>query len=77
MLSRSVLCQSGSHGISDDLFVLTTVPANVTAGIGLPAALSVVKREPQRLCLVWIDERSGVVTKLGYAIQLFLTLSES
>ena len=34
------------------------------------ACCSVVKRAPQCLCLVWIDERSGVVTPLGYTIQL-------
>ena len=36
------------------------------------ACCSVVKRVPQCLCLVWIDERSGVMTPLGYTIQLLL-----
>ena len=36
------------------------------------AFCSVVKRAPQCLCLAWANERSGVVTPLGYAIQLLL-----
>ena len=45
-------------------------PSNVTAGIaiGLPAALFA----PECLCLVRIDERFGVMTPLGYNIQLLL-----
>ena len=36
------------------------------------ACCSVVKCAPQCLCLVWIDERSGVITLLGYTIQMLL-----
>ena len=36
------------------------------------ACCSVVKSTPQCMCLVWTDERSGVVTPLGYTIQLLL-----
>ena len=36
------------------------------------ACCSVVKSAPQCLCLVWIDERSRVVTPQECAIQLFL-----
>ena len=54
----------GQHSVQVDPKVsqITTSPSNVTPGS--------VKSAPQCLCLVWADERSGVLAPLGKAIQL-------
>ena len=65
-LTHPAFCQSGSQSISDDLFVQQQLHQMWL----LASVCVVVESAPQCLCLVWIDERSGVVTPLRYAIQL-------